>query len=78
MVMFLALVLGALYMLNNIDDDGLSVELRKWLVRSFCAFLVFFLLVMWQLLTMDGFAVATDGVVSMELLLLQNNLWCES
>lgn len=66
MVMFLALVLGALYMLNNIDDDGLSVELRKWLVRSFCAFLVFFLLVMWQLLTMDGFAVATDGVVSME------------
>lgn len=66
MVMFLALVLGALYMLNNIDDDGLGVELRKWLVRSFCAFLVFFLLVMWQLLTMDGFAVATDGVVSME------------
>lgn len=66
MVMFLALVLGALYMLNNIDDDGLSVELRKWLVRSFCAFLVFFLLVMWQLLTMDGFAVARDGVVSME------------
>lgn len=66
MVMFLALVLGALYMLNNIDDDGLSVELRKWLVRSFCAFLIFFLLVMWQLLTMNGFAVAADGVVSME------------
>ena len=66
MVMFLAMVLGALYMINNIDDDNLASSLRKWLARGFCAFLVLFLLVMWHLLTMEGFAVDSNGIVSME------------
>ena len=66
MVMFLAMALGALYLINNIEHEVLPTNLRKWLVRSFGAFLVFFLLVMYHLLTMEGFAVDAEGVVSME------------
>lgn len=66
MVMFLALVLGALYMINNIDNDKLNGQLRKWLLRCFAAFLLFFLLVAGKLLTMEGFAVDGNGVVYME------------
>ncbi|MBO7307710.1 MAG: cytochrome d ubiquinol oxidase subunit II [Alistipes sp.] len=66
MVLFLAVSLGALYMINNIEHEALNSNLRKWLVRSFGAFLVFFLLVMYHLLTMEGFSVDAEGVVGME------------
>lgn len=65
MVMFLAMVLGALYAINNIDHPTLSVRLRKSLKRLFICFLVTLVLVLSKLLTMDGFAVSEDGVVSM-------------
>ncbi len=66
MVMFLTVSLGALYMINNIDNEKLDKQLRRSLIWSFGAFLLMFLLVMAQLLTMEGFAVDSEGVVSME------------
>ena len=66
MVMCLAVSLGALYMINNIDNDKLAGQLRKSLTISFAGFLVTLLFVLVRLLTMDGFAVSAEGVVSME------------
>ncbi len=66
MVMFLAVSLGALYMINNIDNEGLTKQLRKSLSVSFAGFLVTLLFVLVKLLTMDGFAVSAEGAVSME------------
>ena len=66
MVMCLAISLGALYMINNIDNERLAGQLRKSLTISFAVFLVTLLFVLVKLLTMDGFAVSAEGVVSME------------
>lgn len=66
MVMFLAICLGALYMINNIANEELANRLRRNLLIGFGGFLVMLVLVMYQLLTMDGFAVDANGVVSME------------
>lgn len=66
MVMLLAIVLGALYTINNIDNEKLEKQLRSALSYSFCAFLVMFLIVMGRLLTMEGFAVDESGIVYME------------
>ena len=74
MVMLLTVSLGALYLLNNIDDKPLSAQLRKALVRSFVAFVVVLVAVLAQLLTMDGFGVDEAGVVSMVPYKYLNNL----
>lgn len=66
MVMTLAVALGALYAINNIDNEALHKSLRRALSYSFLAFLVLFVVVMGQLLTMEGYAVDGDGVVYME------------
>lgn len=66
MVMFLAICLGALYMINNIKHDSLASQLRRSLLICFVCFLVMFLLVVVQLITMEGYAVDANGVVSLE------------
>ena len=66
MVMFLAICLGALYMINNIADNKLAEQLRKALLRCFGVFLVMLVLVLIKLFTMEGFAVDANGVVFME------------
>lgn len=66
MVMFLTVCLGALYMINNIDDDDLRTNLRRNLMICFIGFLLMLVLVMIQFVTMDGFAVDTEGIVTME------------
>ncbi len=66
MVMFLAISLGALYLINNIDNAKLATQLRKILRVCFIAFLVLFLVVSFNLITMEGFAVDADGAVTME------------
>lgn len=66
MVMFLAICLGALYMINNIDDNKLAEQLRKSLLICFCIFLVMLVIVLVQLFTMEGFAVDAEGIVFME------------
>lgn len=74
MVMLLTISLGALYLINNIADEQLHKQLRRALTISFTAFLVIFLLVMGQLLTMSGFAVDAEGVVTIESYKYLNNL----
>ena len=66
MVMFLAICLGALYMINNIDDDKLATQLRKSLLICFAGFLVMLVLVLINFITMEGFAVDAEGKVFME------------
>ena len=66
MVMLLAIALGALYMINNIDNEELAAQLRRSLLISFTAFLLTLIFVLVQLLTMEGFAVDASGVVVME------------
>ena len=66
MVMFLAICLGALYMINNIDDNKLATQLRKSLLICFVGFLIMLVLVFINFITMDGFAVDAEGVVFME------------
>ena len=66
LVMCLALSLGALYMINNIANEKLSMQLRKSLLVSFAAFLVALVFVLVKLLTMQGFAVEADGAIVME------------
>ena len=66
MVMFLAVCLGALYMINNIDDDKLATQLRKSLLICFAGFLVMLVLVIINFITMEGFAVDAEGKVFME------------
>ena len=66
MVMLLTVSLGAMYLINNIDDEKLAQQLRRSLVYSFGLFLVMFVVVLGQILTMDGFAVNASGEVYME------------
>lgn len=66
MVMSLAISLGALYLINNIDNQKLASQLRRSLSYSFGAFLVLFLVICYHIITMDGFAVNTSGVVTIE------------
>lgn len=66
MVMFLSVCLGALYMINNIDDKELDISLRRSLMICFGGFLLMLVLVLIQFITMEGFAVDAEGVVAME------------
>ena len=66
MVMALSITLGALYLINNIDNEKLSSQLRHSLSVSFTLFLVQFLIVVQQLVTMEGFAVNEGGEVFKE------------
>ncbi len=66
MVMFLALTLGALYLINNVDHAKLAVQLRRSLGVSFGLFLLFFLVICYHLITMEGFAVDASGTVTLE------------
>ncbi len=66
MVMGLAICLGVLYMMNNIDDGKLCGKLRRRLLVSSVMFVVFFLNTVIWLLLKRGFAVAGDGTVFME------------
>ena len=75
-VLFLARVLGLLYMVNNISDDVLQKRMRRSLVWNAGLFLVFFLAFFIHVLLKDGFAYdASTGVVFMaELKYLYNLL----
>ena len=60
MVLLLTITLGALYLINNIDSERLAAELRRVLVVVFALFLVMFLVVVYHLITMEGFAVVME------------------
>lgn len=66
-VLFLARILGLLYIVNNINDDVLRPRARKELVPNTVLFLVFFLAFFVHVLVKDGYAVdPATGVISME------------
>ncbi len=67
-LVFNARVLGAMYLVNNIDFNGVpefEVRVRKSCLTSFLLALPFLLYVVVSLLLIDGFAVDKAGVVSM-------------
>ena len=65
-VLFLARIVGLLYMRNNIDEATLRERCCKKLLPNTVAFLVFFLAFFVRLLVKDGYAYdAGTGVVSM-------------
>jgi len=74
MVMFLAISLGALYLINNVDDAKLASQLRRSLKVCFGLFLLLFLVVCYHLVTMEGFAVDGAGTVYLEKGKYLNNL----
>lgn len=65
-VFFLTMVLGSLYMINNIEDENivLKLRLRLWL-GAFC-FLILFVAFLSHICIVPGFAVDADGTVFME------------
>lgn len=65
-VMFLSAVSGCLYMLGNIEDEGLSANIRKhlpWLSACFVACFVAFVV---SIFLSTGYAVESDGTVVLE------------
>ena len=65
-VVSLAIILGALYILNNVDDHDVRRQMRGTLKIAAVPFLLFFVAWFVILMLKDGFSVGTDGVVSME------------
>lgn len=59
-VFFLARVLGALYFINNIDNDAIVARSRRAVRDNAVLFLVFFLAFVVRTLLADGFAVNPD------------------
>ena len=67
-VFFLARILGALYFINNINEDDLVKRCRRALWGNTALFLVFFLAFVIRTLLADGYAVRPEtGEVFMEL-----------
>lgn len=66
-VMFLARVLGSLYIINNVDDDAIRQRARSTTLGNGVPFLVLFVAYLVHLLLKEGFAVdAQTGVVALE------------
>ncbi len=65
-VMLLAAILGALYILNNVEDEGIHAQMRRTVKLAIGPFLFFFLSWTVMLLTKKGFAVDPEGVVFLE------------
>ena len=66
-VMFLARMLGTLYIINNVDDEDIRSRGSVRLIGCTLPFLVLFLVFFVRLLLKDGYAVdAATGVVSLE------------
>ena len=64
-VLLLTAILGALYVINNVDDTTIIREMRRCIRVSIIPFLVFFLAWLTFLLMRPGFAVDETGTVSL-------------
>ena len=73
-VMFLAAILGSLYILNNVDDEHIHAQMRRSVKMSIGPFLFFFLSWTVILLVRQGYAVNPEGVVYMEAFKYLHNL----
>ena len=65
-LIFLTAILGALYILNNVEDDHIQVQMRRSIKMEIVPFLAFFLTWLLILLVRPGFAVDDEGVVALE------------
>ena len=65
-VVFLARVLGILYVSNNVDDEEIRSRVPRKLLANAVPFLVLFVAYLVHLLVKDGFAVAPEGTIYME------------
>ena len=63
-VMFLARVLGTLYIINNVNDEDIRSRASVRLLGATIPFLVFFVAYLVHLLLKDGFAYDEAGVIS--------------
>lgn len=73
-VVFLARILGTLYINNNINDDAIRGRVRRQLLIDTVLFLIFFLSFLGKILFGSGFAVAADGTIVMEPMKYFHNL----
>ena len=65
-LMFLTSILGALYILNNVEDNAIQAQMRRTVKMSLVPFLAFFLSWLLILLVRPGFAADEDGIISLE------------
>lgn len=65
-VMFLARVLGILYIINNVNDDDIRARASKRLLGAAVPFVVLFVTYLVHLLLKDGYAYDDAGVIFME------------
>ena len=73
-VVFLARILGTLYINNNVNDDIIRGRVRKQLLVNTVLFLLFFLPFLIVTLVGEGYAVNKAGVIVMEPMKYLNNL----
>ncbi len=73
-VVFLARILGTLYINNNVNDDIIRGRVRKQLLINTVLFLLFFLPFLIVTLVGEGYAVNEAGVIVMEPMKYLNNL----
>ena len=64
-VMFLARVLGILYIINNVDDEDIRSRASVRLIGAAVPFLLLFVAYLIHLLVKDGYAYDDAGVISM-------------
>ena len=65
-VMFLARLLGSLYIINNINNDDLRTRASFQLLASSIAFVVLFVVYLVHLLIKDGYAYNDSGLIVIE------------
>ena len=65
-IVFLTAILGAMYIINNVDEETIESQMRRSIRISILPFLIFFLVWTAILLISRGYAVAADGTVSLE------------
>ena len=65
-VMFLAQVLGTLYIINNVDNEDIRSRASVRLVGAAVPFLIFFVTYLIHLLLIEGYAYDDTGVIFME------------
>ncbi len=73
-VVFLARILGMLYINNNINDITIRSRIRPQLLINTVAFLVLFLAFLIRTLLSDGYAVLADGTIAMQPMKYLHNL----
>lgn len=65
-VMFLARVLGTLYIINNVNDEDIRCRASVRLIGAAIPFLILFVAYLVHLLLKDGYAYNDEGIIFME------------